>query len=154
MPLRRHEIPTHLNVEDKVLLGLTVRQVTYLMVGAAGAYALWQRWPGLPAGLRLGLAAACLAAAAALALVRPHGRGLDEWAFVALHFAAVPRACVWRPREPARSGRLVDGTRWAELAPRLDWPATWTAPITPAAGPAPARAGPPAPAPAPPGGRP
>ena len=33
----QHEIPTHLNVEDKLLLGLTMRQFLYLIVGCSVA---------------------------------------------------------------------------------------------------------------------
>lgn len=121
MVRRRHEIPTHLNVEDKALLGLTMRQLTYLMVGAADAYSLWNQPAGVPLGLRLSLVAACLVASVALALVRPHGRGLDEWAFILLHYAARPRASVWRPKEPDVAGPRPGSGRWAELAPRLSW---------------------------------
>ena len=32
MPRRRHEIPTHLNVEDKAFVGLSVRQLMNLIV--------------------------------------------------------------------------------------------------------------------------
>lgn len=94
MTTKRHEIPTHLNVEDKAFYGLSVRQVMYLTVGAASGYGLWNQWEALPVGLRLGVALACFLLAAAVALIRPHGRGLEEWAFVALHYAAVPKVCV------------------------------------------------------------
>jgi hypothetical protein len=117
----RHEIPTHLNVEDKVLYGLSVRQVMYLTIGCAAGYALWNQWPELALVARLGLAAACVAVAAAVALVRPYGRGLEEWAFVALHYLAVPKLSVWRPRPPDRAARRPPGGSWAEFAPRLGW---------------------------------
>lgn len=121
MATTRHEIPTHLNVEDRAFYGLTVRQVMYLTVGAASGYGLWNQWPALPVGLRLGLAVACFLLAVAVALVRPHGRGLEEWAFVALHYAAVPKVCTWRPREPDPARWRPSGGRWEELAPRLAW---------------------------------
>jgi hypothetical protein len=35
MTLTHHEVPTHLDVEDKVLYGLTVRQFLYLLVDRA-----------------------------------------------------------------------------------------------------------------------
>jgi hypothetical protein len=121
MTRQRHEIPTHLNVEDKAFFGLSVRQVMYLTSGLAGAYALWSQWPDLPAVARLGPAAACVLQALAFALVRPRGRGLEEWAFVALHYAATARASVWRPREPDPADWRPSGARWEELAPRLAW---------------------------------
>ena len=36
---QHHEVPTHLNVEDKVLLGLSVRQFLYVLVGSSVAFA-------------------------------------------------------------------------------------------------------------------
>jgi hypothetical protein len=119
----RHEIPTHLGVEDKPLLGLSVRQLTFLLVGVAGAYALWNGLPGLPLPARLAPVLACLLAGAVLALVRPCGRGLDAWAFAALRAAAVPRRCAWRRPEPDPAAWRPASRPWAELAPRPAWPA-------------------------------
>jgi hypothetical protein len=118
---RRHEIPTHLNVEDKAFFGLTVRQVTHLMVGASTAYAVWNQALWAPPGPRLFLALLCFAAAAVLALVRPAGRGLEEWAFVVLRHAVLPRRCVWRAADPSPDDWRPRGAGWAELAPRVAW---------------------------------
>ena len=124
MTRRAHEIPTHLNVEDKAFFGLSVRQLTCLIVGASSAYGLWNQWPELPVGPRAGLAAACLVLGLALALVRPGGRGLEEWAFVLLHYAATPKRSVWRP-EPDPAEWRPAGLAWTELEPTLGWkPAT------------------------------
>src|SRR5262245_29924348 len=98
--MRRHEIPTHLDVPDTVFLGLTAGQALQLVLGLAAAYAAWDRWPDLAPGARLGLAAACVLAAAVLALVRPGRRGLAEWALVVLRYHLRPRRSVWRPAEP------------------------------------------------------
>ena len=121
MAQQRHEIPTHLNVEDKAFFGLSVRQVMVLTVGLSAGYGLWTGWPDLPPFLRGGLAAVGLLLATVLALVRPHGRGLEEWLFVALHYARTPKASVWRPREPDRAHWETSGGAWAEVAPRLSW---------------------------------
>ena len=118
---RRHEIPTHLNVEDKAFYGLSVRQVMYLTTGCATAYALWNQWPDAPPALRLGAALGCLLLAAALALVRPGGRGLEEWAFVALHYAATPKRAVWRVAEPAVADWRPGASAWQELTPGVAW---------------------------------
>ena len=121
--LTRHETPTHLNVEDRAFYGLTVRQMMWLTVGCAGGYGLWIQWPGLPAGPRLAIAALCLVCAVMLALVRPHGRGLEEWGFVVLRYAAIPKVSVWRPREPQPAAWRRHGPDWAELTPRVRWEA-------------------------------
>ena len=115
---RRHEIPTHLNVEDRAFFGLSVRQVLYLVTGLAGAYGIWQQWSLLPGGARLAAATAVLLLAAAFALVRPQRRGLEEWVFVAAHYASVPKASTWR-REPLGLAVHDEATAggWATLAP-------------------------------------
>ena len=121
MPRRRHEIPTHLNVEDKAFIGLSVRQLMNLIVGLSTAYAIWNGWPSLPLPVRATLAGACLLAALALTLVRPGGRPLEEWAFVALHYLATPKTSVWRPREPDLAEWRSGSGSWEELEARLSW---------------------------------
>lgn len=120
----RHEIPTHLNVEDKAFYGLTARQVMVLIAGASSGYGLWNQWPALPMALGIGLVVSCVVLAAAIAFVRPHDRGLEEWAFVALHYVTLPKTSVWRPRDIADNHRHEAGTSWAELSPRIQWEVT------------------------------
>ncbi len=117
----RHEIPTHLNVEDKAFFGLSVRQVMVLMVGLATAYGLWTGWPEVSSALRAALAVMALAFALILALVRPHGRGLEDWLFVVLHYLRTPRVAVWRPHEPDYHAWDRGESAWAETAPHLAW---------------------------------
>ena len=118
---QRHEIPTHLGVEDRAFYGLTMRQVMYLTAGLSGGYSRWNQWPGLQLLIRATLAAVCVLLALTFALVRPHGRSLDEWLFVVLHHAALPKTSVWRPREPDdASWQPVDGS-WEELTPQIAW---------------------------------
>ncbi len=121
MARQRHEIPTHLNVEDKAFYGLSARQFMHLTAGLAGAYTVWNQWPDLPPALRLALAAACFLVAAALALIQPHGRGFEEWLFVALHYAATPKTSVWRPIDGEIDSRASADAGWAALEPRLAW---------------------------------
>ncbi|MDO8611522.1 MAG: PrgI family protein [Dehalococcoidia bacterium] len=94
----RHEIPTHLNVEDKAFGGLTMRQLMTAAVGLALAYGTASE-PPFPLPLRLVAAGLVLAVVALAALWRPAGRPLEDWAFVLLRYWAVPRIAVWRPRE-------------------------------------------------------
>jgi hypothetical protein len=120
----RHEIPTHLSVEDKAFYGLTARQVMLLIAGTSSGYGLWNQWPDLPMPLRIGLAASCVVLASAIAFVRPYGRGLEEWAFVALHYLTLPKTSVWRPREIDVNESNEAETTWAELTPRIRWEVT------------------------------
>src|SRR6266496_6479775 len=105
MPTRHHEVPTHLDVEDKVLLGLTVRQFLYLLVGSSAAYASWDQLAFAGTGARAVAAGVCVIVALTFALARPAGRALEEWLVAALFFLATPRRTTWQPREP-------DPTEW------------------------------------------
>lgn len=118
---RLHEIPTHLNVEDRAFYGLTIRQVMYLTVGGSGSYELWNQWPALPLVLRALLVAPPLLVALVFALVRPHGRSLDEWLFVAFHYTAVPKVSVWQPPEPAPDHGRRAPVGWQDLVPQIAW---------------------------------
>ena len=117
----RHEIPTHLNVEDKAMLGLTVRQFMELMAGLAGTYGLWNQWPQLPLAIRAVLTGLSLLMTLGCTLVRPGGRGMEEWLFVVLEYVCVPKLTVWRPREPELAEWWPAQPRWEELSPQLAW---------------------------------
>ena len=103
--MERHEIPTHLHVEDKLLGSLTVRQTLYLCIGLSLSYGLWQQ-PGAPGllhtlgmavlPLRVFLSALPTGFALLCALLRPAQRPLEEWTFVALRYLSLPKAAVWR----------------------------------------------------------
>ena len=121
MTLERHEIPTHLNVEDRAFYGLSVRQVMYLTGGCSLGYSVWNQWGDTLPELRLGLAIACALVAVILALVRPGGRGFEEWAVVALRYLLIPRRGVWRPAELDPDAWADAAHRWVDLAPRPRW---------------------------------
>lgn len=121
----RHEIPTHLDVADKVLFGLTARQALCLLMGLIASYALWTQLPaGVPTTIPAVVAALCLCAALLAVLVRPHGRGCEEWVFALIRYAATPRVCLWRPvSTPAQLpvGRVAmpEHHSWVAFAPAL-----------------------------------
>ena len=119
---RLYEVPTHLNVEDILLLGLTPRQLVRLAAFTSLAYGLWDQVTVIPPVPRV-LAAGLLALIGALvALVQPGGRPLDQWAFAGLAYALAPRRFTWRPPEPEIAvWRVADGSGWVELSPALGW---------------------------------
>jgi hypothetical protein len=121
MTTTRHEVPTHLDVEDKVLFGLTVRQFLYLLVGSSASYGLWDQAAVVGDGLRLAGTGACAGITLAFALVRPAGRALEEWLVAALVFAASPRRATWQPVEPLAADWRPAGAGWQELTPSLVW---------------------------------
>ena len=95
--MQRHEVPTHLNIEDKAFAGLTMRQLMVVIIGLALAYAAMSELPA-PLPVRLGVGAFVLLTTAAFSLWQPGGRSLEDWAFVLLRYVAVPRVVVWRVR--------------------------------------------------------
>jgi hypothetical protein len=103
--MQRHEIPTHLEVEDKILGTLTVRQLLFLAVGLSLSYGLWGLLhqlavsPGhhLPIVAQLALAAIPALCMLVLALAQPGGRPLEEWLLALARYAGQPKVCVWRP---------------------------------------------------------
>lgn len=118
---KHHEVPTHLNVEDKVVFGLTVRQFLYMLVGSSATYTAWEHLNGLPGPLRFAIATLCVGLTVAFALLRPADRPLEEWMAAALVYAAVPRRCIWRPAEPDPADWRPAGGGWQELVPSLSW---------------------------------
>ena len=48
--MREHEVPTHLQTEDKVLLGLTFPQIVAIAAVVGLAYGLWKQAAFLPDG--------------------------------------------------------------------------------------------------------
>ena len=119
---RVYELPTHLQVEDVLIAGLTARQLVRLMVGASLAYGLWDQTATLPMFVRLSATGVLAVAGLLLALIRPAGRPLDQWLIAALLFAAAPHRQLWRRSTPDFLCLPPSETQgWAELAPRPDW---------------------------------
>ena len=118
---RVYELPTHLQVEDQLIAGLTARQLLRLMIGASVGYGMWDQVSWLPQELRLTLALVLAVIGVLFALLQPGGRPLDQWLLAGLLFVLLPRRLVWRPgavllRQPTR-----EQTGWAELQPRPAW---------------------------------
>ena len=101
--MQRHEVPTHLNIEDKAFAGLTMRQLMVAIIGLALAYSAMSEAP-LPLAVRLAAGATVLLMTAAISFWQSAGRSLEDWAFVLLRYVSIPRIVVWRvrtSREPA-----------------------------------------------------
>ncbi len=102
--LQRHEIPTHLEVEDRILFGLTLRQGVILLLGATAGYFLFaQSGQGIagvyaPLAVRIGVGLLPVLVALVVALIQPAGRPLEDWFFAIARYLTVPKQCVWCPR--------------------------------------------------------
>lgn len=101
-----HWVPNHLETEDKFILTFSMRQCVILFLALCMAYMVFNDLfnaipdPGL--ALIFGLAAALLVflAGVALALIRVHKRGLDEWVFVLFMYAIAPKIYTWHFNKP------------------------------------------------------
>jgi hypothetical protein len=116
-----HEIPNHLNTEDRAFFGLSVRQFTDLIAGLGGTYSLWHQAAGWPLGLRAGVTGLALTVGLAMALWKPGGRRLEQWLFAFVRYQMTPRRATWRSRRPDPQEWLPSARSWPELSPRLLW---------------------------------
>lgn len=104
-------IPADVEAPDRILWGLTARQVAVLAVAAAGGYLLWQS-----IGARLPLPVFAIAViplvaiTTALALGRRDGLPLDAWLWAAIRYRRQPRRSV-----PGPEG-VTDAPIWAPAA--------------------------------------
>ena len=117
----RHEIPTHLGTGDPIIGRLTGRHLCCLAAGGIIAYGTVDSWPALPLLLRATASALSLLLGVIFAFVRPHGRALEEWLVVLLHYYALPRRAVWRPRAPQLDDWRRQPTAWGTAVPRLTY---------------------------------
>jgi hypothetical protein len=97
-----YKVPTHMNLPDKVVFGLTARQLLLLLVGCSLGYNLWLHLGelealALPGQLvRLALALVPAVCAATLALISVADRPLEVWFLVLVRYWQRPRIYVWR----------------------------------------------------------
>ena len=71
-------VPLDVDLEDKLLYGLTPMRLGYLVVGLLAAFSAWSAHWG-PGVLRASVAAMICAAAALSAWGRFRGRAVDRW---------------------------------------------------------------------------
>ena len=120
--MHAHEMPTHLEVADKLVFGLAARQAVMLGLGLCLGYVLYQQTHlHLPGGglwvppLALRIAAGALAAGlgALLAFWQPLGRPLEAWALVLGRYALLPKHYRWQPLPPTEVPALATLTALA-----------------------------------------
>jgi hypothetical protein len=97
-----HKVPTHMSLPDKVVFGLTARQLLLLLIGCSLGYNLWVHLDvfvafALPGqGLRIGLALLPAGIAVALAFIAVADRPLEVWLLVLVRYWQRPQVYLWR----------------------------------------------------------
>ena len=128
--LTRYQIPTHLNVPDKIVsawgFGITVRQLLILLIAWSAVANTWVRLGGLLAmlgtpGVVLHFAAAAIPGIILLfvAFKQIAGRPLEVWLLVFLRYWLQPKVYLWRT---VRVGREAEPAgEETEPPPEEDW---------------------------------
>jgi hypothetical protein len=112
---KRYQVPTHLQVADKIAIGpvsVTIRQGVILLLGAALAYQGWHALALLSdwgvGWLRVVVVALVVVVAVVLAQVRLAGRHLEVWALVWARYTWQPRVYLWcRASVPLTSTLMI-----------------------------------------------
>jgi hypothetical protein len=118
---RVYEIPTHLQVEDALIAGLTPRQLLRLIAGASGAYALWDQLGFLPTGLRASVTVGAAVLGVVFALIQPGDRPLDQWVFAAALFLVSPSQWRWRRTDSLETEDIESDDEWSQLSAPIGW---------------------------------
>ena len=96
-----HKVPTHMSLPDKVVFGLTARQLLLLLIGCSIGYNLWLHLSALMAialvgqVLRIAITLVPAGVAAALALISVADRPLEVWLLVLVRYWQRPRVYLW-----------------------------------------------------------
>ena len=106
--MREHEVPTHLQAEDKVLLWLTFPQIVMVVAVAAVGYGIYSYAPG-PSGLRIGLAVAVGLTGGIAVMGRIGGRSILLAASDLLKYFLGSRRFTGEVSELVRPEPLMDG---------------------------------------------
>lgn len=94
-PPVRARIPADLDAPDRVMAGLTARQVAVLAAAAVPVYLAWQQLAGrIPIAVLAAATTPVVALAVGLALGRRDGQGLDVWLLAAFAHRRQPRRLV------------------------------------------------------------
>ncbi len=101
--MREHEVPTHVQAEDKVLLGFTFQQIVGVMAVAALAYGIYNYTPIPSSEVRIGLAVLFALVGLAAIVGRVGGRWLPLVAADLLQYRLGGRCYAGTPAQLARS---------------------------------------------------
>ncbi len=101
--MREHEVPTHVQAEDKALLWFTFPQIVAVVATCAVAYGVYRYFPFGPTGLKLAFAIVLGIIGIAMTVGKVGGRGLPLVAADLLKFKLGARRYVGSPTQLAAS---------------------------------------------------
>ncbi len=101
--MREHEVPTHVQAEDKALLWFTFPQIVAVVATCTVGYGVYRYFPFGPSGLKLGIAVLMGVCGFALTVGKVGGRGLPLVAADLLKFNLGARRYAGSPAELAVS---------------------------------------------------
>ena len=101
--MREHEVPTHVQAEDKALLWFTFPQIVAVVATCAVAYGVYRYFPFGPSGLKLGIAILLGMVGIAMTMGKVGGRGLPLVCADLLKFRLGARLYAGSPAELAVS---------------------------------------------------
>ena len=100
MPAVPARVPLDVDIEDKLLYGLTPIHLGYLVVALLAAFSVWSsHWAPTP--VRAPVALTIIASGAAAAWGRWRGRATDAWAIDLAHYILANYRVVWTGPRPA-----------------------------------------------------
>lgn len=98
--------PLDVDLEDKIVYGLTPMRLAYVAVALVAGFALWSsHWA--PEVLRGAVAAAVILGGAVAAWGRLRGRAADEWAWDVVVFLMRNYEVEWRAMPPRARGMIA-----------------------------------------------
>ncbi len=91
-----HDVPTHLEIADKLVFGLTAGQTLFCVAGIFIGYSVWRHLLllGMPILGSVPIAALVSVTLISLALIRPEQRSLDQWGFILFRYLLEPKVCL------------------------------------------------------------
>jgi PrgI family protein len=100
--MKKVEFPTFLNEQPTIIFGLNARQILVMICGIIGGYSLWSFITNLLSNLGWHIACAVLGACVFLlsivvAMASIGAKPLEEWLFVWLFYAGMPKIYLYKP---------------------------------------------------------
>ncbi len=111
------QVPKNIDLEDKIVGPLTLRQFLYVLVGGAISYSIFKKMavPGGNTQLAMMISLPIALFSMALAFVKIQGQPLTEFLMALFTFMSRPRQRIWK-RHDQEQGLVLDENKKVEKA--------------------------------------